>query len=82
MVRAEDSRIIKNVFDGTPSGARPLGRPRMRWADNVKADLKALGVRRPWSEVAQEDVGAGGPEPARLVSRLSKYKVKFDDLKV
>jgi len=24
---------------GTPEGKRPLGRPRHRWADNIKMDL-------------------------------------------
>jgi hypothetical protein len=26
-----------------PEGKRPLGRPRFRWADNIKMDLKEIG---------------------------------------
>jgi hypothetical protein len=26
-----------------PGGKRPLGRPRRRWADNIKMDLREIG---------------------------------------
>jgi hypothetical protein len=32
---------------GNPKGKRPLGRPRRRWADNIRIDLLELG----WSDV-------------------------------
>ena len=28
---------------GEPEGKRPFGRPRRRWEDNVKMDLKVVG---------------------------------------
>jgi hypothetical protein len=28
---------------GIPEGKRPLGRPRRRWVDNIKMDLKEIG---------------------------------------
>jgi hypothetical protein len=28
---------------GKPEGKRPLGRPRHRWEDNIKADLQEVG---------------------------------------
>jgi hypothetical protein len=28
---------------GKPEGKRPLGRPRFRWKDNIKMDLKEIG---------------------------------------
>jgi hypothetical protein len=28
---------------GKPEGKRPLGRPRRRWVDNIKMDLRAIG---------------------------------------
>ena len=28
---------------GKPGGKRPLGRPRRRWEDNIKMDLRELG---------------------------------------
>jgi len=29
---------------GKPEGRRPLGRPRRRWADNIRMDLQEVGV--------------------------------------
>jgi hypothetical protein len=28
---------------GKPEGKRPLGRPRHRWVDNIKMDIRAIG---------------------------------------
>jgi hypothetical protein len=28
---------------GRPEGRRPLGRPRRRWEDNIKTDLREMG---------------------------------------
>jgi hypothetical protein len=28
---------------GKPEGKRPLGRPRLRWVDNIKMDLLEIG---------------------------------------
>jgi hypothetical protein len=30
-------------FGGRPEGRRPLGRPRRRWEDNIKMDLREIG---------------------------------------
>jgi hypothetical protein len=32
-----------NILVGRPEGRRPLGRPRHRWKDNIKMDLKEIG---------------------------------------
>jgi hypothetical protein len=31
---------------GKPEGKRPLGRPRRRWVDNIKMDLRQDGMER------------------------------------
>jgi hypothetical protein len=36
----------KNVYRilvGKPEGKRPLGRPRRRWMDTIKMDLREIG---------------------------------------
>jgi hypothetical protein len=32
-----------NILVGKPEGRRPLGRPRCRWEDNIKMDLREIG---------------------------------------
>jgi hypothetical protein len=31
------------ILVGKPGGKRPLGRPRRRWVDNIKMDLREIG---------------------------------------
>ena len=30
---------------GKPEGSRPLGRPRRRWEDNIRIDIREVGCR-------------------------------------
>ena len=30
----------------TPTGKIPLGRPRCRWEDNIRMDLKEIGIKK------------------------------------
>ena len=40
---------------GKPEGKRPLGRPRLRWEDNIKMDLQEVGrVCGDWMELAKD----------------------------
>jgi hypothetical protein len=40
-------RTVYKVSLGNPEGKRPLGRPRYRWEDNIKMDLRETG----WDDV-------------------------------
>jgi hypothetical protein len=31
------------IFVGKPEGKRPLGRPRRRWMNNIKIDVREIG---------------------------------------
>ena len=43
------------IVIGTPTGKRPLGRPRRRWEDNIGMNLKEIGInRRNWIDSAQD----------------------------
>jgi hypothetical protein len=43
------------MLAGKPEGKRPLGRPRLRWEDNIKIDLQEFGGRcGDCMEVAQD----------------------------
>jgi hypothetical protein len=39
-----DGRGIYRVLVGRPEGKRPLGRPRLRWEDNIKMDLTEIRI--------------------------------------
>jgi len=39
VVRVGERRCVYRVLVGKPVGKRPLGRPRLRWEDNIKMDL-------------------------------------------
>jgi hypothetical protein len=42
------------VLVGRPEGKRPLVKPRRRWEDNIKIDLRKIGIDRAnWVRLAQ-----------------------------
>jgi hypothetical protein len=40
----DNNRTVK-VFNTKPIGTRKIGRPKLRWEDDVIQDIKTLGVR-------------------------------------
>ena len=49
-----EGRGVHRVLVGKPEGKRPLGRPRRRWEDNIKMDLREVGKDGDWMELAQD----------------------------
>jgi len=47
-------RVVHRILVGKPEGKRSLGRPRRRWEDNIKMDLREVGGGRDWMELAQD----------------------------
>ena len=43
MAHMEEGRGVHKVLVVKPKGKRPLVRPRRRWEDNIKMDLKQVG---------------------------------------
>jgi hypothetical protein len=39
----EEIKVYK-VLVGKPEGKRPLGRPRRRWEDGIRMDLREIGL--------------------------------------
>jgi hypothetical protein len=57
VARMEEGRGVCRVFVGTPEGKRPLGRPRRRWEDNIKLDLREIRIDGAnWIWLAQDTV--------------------------
>jgi hypothetical protein len=50
-----------NVLAGKPEGKRPLGRPRRRWEDGIRMDLRENGLGgRVWIGFNCLRTGTGG----------------------
>jgi len=50
-----ERRVVYRVLAGKPEGRRPLGRPRRRWEDNIRIDLREVGCECvDWMELAQD----------------------------
>ena len=55
VARTEQSRNAYKVLMGKPEGKRPLGRPRRRWKDNIKMDLREVDCDpREWISLAED----------------------------
>ena len=64
----EQSRNTYRVLVGKPEEKRPLERPRRRWEDNIKMDLREVGCHPgEWIDLAEDQWLAslckGGNEP-------------------
>jgi hypothetical protein len=42
VARMGEGRGAGNILVGRPEGRRPIGRPRRRWEDNIKMDLREI----------------------------------------
>jgi hypothetical protein len=52
-----EGKGVDRVLVGRPEGKRPLGRPRCRWDDNIKLDLREIGINGAnWIQPAQDRV--------------------------
>ena len=54
VARMGEGRDVHRVLVGKPEGKRPFGRPRHRWEDNIKMDLREVGGGGDWMELAQD----------------------------
>ena len=55
ITRREEGRSAFKILTGTPAGKRPLGRPRCRWKDDSRMNLKEIYINaRNWVDSAQD----------------------------
>jgi len=59
VARTEGRRRLYSIAIGRPDGRRPLGRPRRRWEDNIRRDLREVAVRyENWLDIVQERINS------------------------
>jgi hypothetical protein len=55
VARMGEERKLCKVLVGKPEGKKPLGRPRRRWEDGIRVDLREIGLRGvDWIRLAQD----------------------------
>jgi hypothetical protein len=59
---------------GKPERKRPLGRPRRRWVDNIKMDLREMG----WNDVDWIDMAQDRDQWRALVNTVMKIRVPYN----
>jgi len=71
VARMGEGRGVYRVLVGKPEGRRPMGRPRRRWEDNIRMDLREVGYGcMDWMELAQD-----GDRWRALVSAVMNLRV-------
>jgi hypothetical protein len=66
-----EKRNAYRTLVGKPEGKRPLGRPRRRWVDNIKMDLREMG----WDGVDWMDMARDRKEWRTLVNTVLNLRV-------
>jgi len=51
--RMSNERVAKTIYKWKPYATRPKGRPRLRWEEDDRNDLRKMGVKN-WKQRAQE----------------------------
>jgi hypothetical protein len=55
VTRMGEKRNAYRILVGNPEGKRPLGRPKRRWMNNIKMDLRQIGWDgMDWIDLAQD----------------------------
>jgi hypothetical protein len=53
LIRMDQGQMVKQLPDGKLGGRRMTGRPRLRWLDDVEADLTTIGIKS-WRLTAKD----------------------------
>jgi hypothetical protein len=69
-----EKRNAYRILVGNPEGKRPLGRPRHRWADNIKMDLREIG----WSGMDWIDLAQNRGPWRALVITVMNLRVPYN----
>jgi hypothetical protein len=71
VARMGEQRNAYRILVGKPEGKRPLGRPRRRWVDNIKMDLREIG----WEGMGWIDLAQDKDQWGALVNTVMNFRV-------
>jgi hypothetical protein len=71
VARIGDKRNAYRILEGKPEGNRPLGRPRCRWVDNIKMDIRETG----WDGIHWIDLAQDRDQWRALVNTVMNLRV-------
>jgi hypothetical protein len=66
-----ERRTAYRILVGKPEGKRPLGRPRGRWVDNIKMDLREIE----WDGMDWIDLVQDRDQWRTLVNTVMNFRV-------
>jgi hypothetical protein len=69
--RMGEKRNAYRILVGKPEEKRPLGRPRRRWVDNIKIDLREIG----WDDMDWFDLALDSDQWKALVNTVMSLPV-------
>jgi hypothetical protein len=75
-----ERRGVYRVLVGRPEGKRPLEGPRLRWEDNIKLDLREIGIDgTKWIQLAQDRVQwrafVNSDEPSASIEKAGYFLI-------
>jgi hypothetical protein len=71
VARKGEKRNAYRILVGKPEGKRQLGRPRRRWVDNIKIDLREIG----WDGIDWIDLTQHRDQWRALVNTVVKLRL-------
>jgi hypothetical protein len=66
-----EKRNVYRILVAKPEERRPLGRPRRRWVDNIKVDLREIG----WDGMDWVDLAQDRDQRRALVNTVMNLRV-------
>jgi hypothetical protein len=67
-------RTAYRILVGKPEGKRPLGRPRRRWENNIRMDLRGIG----WGNMDWIDLAQDMDQWRALVNTILNLRVPYN----
>ena len=68
--RMSEERAVKRLYRNTAEGSGSVGRPRLRWMDDVREDLGRMGVTNWRTRAHSRDDWKMVVEEAKVLQRL------------